>query len=242
MKELQFFNRRYNRGENWYRAQFRHAGDAVAIGEATPGYMYFEEALPRMRNLVPDARLIAILRDPVDRAYSDYWYRLALGESRSFAEVVRQEIADGVPFHKTMRIGYLETGRYVRYLRRVCEHYPRESLLVLLTDDLRSDPEGTFAGLCRFIDIDDTFRPRSLGRASNEAYSLRSATVRRTMWWLRLGQRSMWLAKRLDKLNRSRLEYPPMDPEIRAELKAWYATDNAELGEWLGRDLSAWSS
>lgn len=240
-KEISYFDRHHRRGPDWYRARFANAGDTDAVGEATPGYMYFDDALSRMADLIPDAKLIAILRDPVERLYSDYWYRLPLGETRSFAEVVHQEIAEGKPFHKTMRMGYLEAGRYVGHLRRVCEHYSRESLLVLLMDDLRSDPVGTFASLCRFIGVDDGFRPRSLGRPTNEAYSLRSPALRRTMWRLRLGKRARWLAKRLDDLNRVPLNKPEMDPALRAELKAWYANDNAELAAWLGRDLSAWS-
>jgi sulfotransferase family protein len=204
--------------------------------------MYFDDALARMADLVPDAKLVAILRDPVERLYSDYWYRLPLGETRSFAEVVRQEMAEGKPFHKTMRMGYLEAGRYVRHLRRVCEHYPRESLMVLLMDDMRSDPVGTFVNLCRFIGVDDGFRPRTLGRPANEAYTLRWPGLRRATWALQLGRRWKWLATRLEDLNRVPLNKPAMDAALRAELKEWYAADNAELAAWLGRDLSAWSS
>jgi hypothetical protein len=167
---------------------------------------------------------------------------MQLGETRSFADVVRQEI-DGKPFpDKAMRLGYLEAGRYVRHLRGVCQHYPRESLLVLLMDDLRSDPAGTFASLCRFIEVDDGFRPRTLGRPANEAYTLRWPALRRAIWALRLGRRWKWLATRLENLNRVPLKKPSMDPALRAELKEWYAADNAELAAWLGRDLSAWSS
>jgi hypothetical protein len=241
-KEINFFDRHHRRGPDWYRSRFASAGDARAVGEASPAYMYFDDALARMAQLVPEAKLVAILRDPVERLYSDYWYRVPLGETRSFAEVVRQEIAEGKPFHKTMRMGYLEVGRYARHLRRVCEHFPRESLLILLMDDLRSDPPGTFASLCRFIGVDDGFRPPSLGQPTNEAYTLRWPALRRTMWRLRLGKRARWLAKRLDDFNRVPLTKPAMDPALGAELKAWYAADNAELAEWLGRDLTAWSS
>lgn len=241
-KEINYFDRHHARGPDWYRARFAGAGGAAAVGEASPAYMYFDDALARMRDLVPDAKLVAILRDPVDRLYSDYWYRTQLGETRSFAAVVRQEISeDGKPFHQTMRMGYLEVGRYARHLRRVCKHYPRESLLVLLTDDLRSDPAGTFASLCRFIGVDDGFRPGGLGRPTNEAYSLRWPALRRAVWWLRLGRRWPSLARRVENFNRVPLDKPAMDATLRAELKAWYAADNADLSKWLGRDLSAWS-
>lgn len=238
-KEVYFFSRFWDNGLDWYRAQFRKAGNAAAVGEATPTYMYREEALSRMAEVVPDAKLVAILRDPVDRLYSDYWYMIPLGEKRSFEEAVRQEMDDGVTILR--RVGYLDAGRYLRYLRRVCEHFPRESLLVLLMDDLRSDPEATYSALCRHLGIDASFRPRNIGRARNQAYRLRWPAVRRFMWRHQLAKKLPRLSKRVEAVNRIPLRYPPMDPALRAELKAWYAADNTELASWLGRDLSAWS-
>ena len=238
-KEVYFFSRFWDNGVDWYRDQFRKAGDARAVGEATPTYMYRDDALTRMAELVPEAKLVAILRDPVDRLYSDYWYLLPLGEKRTFEEVVRQEMADGTT--KLQRVGYLDAGRYVRNLRRVCEYFPRSSLLVLLTDDLRTDPEGTYATLCRHLGIDPAFVPREVGRAKNQAYRLRWPALRTFMWRNRMGKRMPRLSKRLEAINRKAIRYPKMDPALRAELKAWYAADNAELAAWLGRDLSSWS-
>jgi hypothetical protein len=73
-KEINFFERGYvwNRGVDWYASRFEGAGDALAVGEASPSYMYWPTAIERMASVVPDARLIALLRDPVERAYSHY--------------------------------------------------------------------------------------------------------------------------------------------------------------------------
>lgn len=238
LKELYFFSVGWEKGVEWYRRQFRKAGRALAVGEATPTYLYREDALLRMRELVPDVKLVAILREPVDRAYSDYWYMVQLGEKRSFEEAIRQEMA-GESLER--RVGYLEAGRYVHHLRRVAELFPRENLLVLLMDDLRSDPDATYSALCEHLGIDPTFRTRKTTRARNPAYELRWPALRHLAWRLRLGRRAPWLFRRLEAINRKPISYPKMDPAMRAKLKAFYAEDNAALAAWLGRDLSAWS-
>src|SRR5689334_25080325 len=71
-KEVHYFDRDhlFSRGVEWYEAQFEGAGGVRAVGDATPGYMYSREAIDRMAALLPDVRLIATLRNPVDRAYS----------------------------------------------------------------------------------------------------------------------------------------------------------------------------
>src|SRR5262249_22447178 len=77
-KEIHFFDRHFDRGESWYRAHFERAGDARVVGEATPGYLYRADATERLTALLPNARLLAIIRNPVDRAYSNYSKNRAL--------------------------------------------------------------------------------------------------------------------------------------------------------------------
>src|SRR5437764_7156012 len=77
-KELHFFDQRFDRGLDWYRDCFERAAGQRAIGEATQSYMYDAEAMTRLAVTVPKARLLAILRNPVDRAWSHYWLNRAL--------------------------------------------------------------------------------------------------------------------------------------------------------------------
>src|SRR5215216_7751234 len=98
-KEVSFFDRHYARGESWYRGNFpsrpatwlarRRAGAEPIVGEASPGYLFHPHAPQRVATLLPNVRLIALLRDPVDRALSHYHHELALGrESLSFEEAI----------------------------------------------------------------------------------------------------------------------------------------------------------
>lgn len=238
-KEIHFFDRNYAQGLDWYRSHFDAAGDARAVGEATPTYLLRDDALDRMARDLPDARLIAILRNPIEAIWSNYWFLRSLGYEKRTFEVALSEELEEVPGR---RIRYIAGGRYVRRIRRVCELYPRDRLLVLLFEDLRDQPQKTFSDTCRFIGLDDTFRPANLGEVLNPSARLRSERLRQTMLRLRLYRR---LPRRLtalvDRLNRINRPNPPMPEAVRARLLSLYADDNLELGAWLGRDLSSWN-
>jgi hypothetical protein len=237
-KELHFFDFNYDEGVDWYRDQFATAGTEPAVGEATPNYLYIAEAMPRIATLLPHARLVAILRNPVDRAYSHYWHNRAVGrEELSFEDALGSEpdrIASEDP-HARAYWSYVDRGRYVHQLRRVCKLFPREALQVLLFDDLRDAPEETYRAMCRFIGADDDHRPPELGAAVNSFVTFRSRTIRS------LTRRMPRPARRaFGKVNARSESYPPMAPAVRARLLERLAEDNAALAVWLGRDLEGW--
>lgn len=238
-KELHFFDRNYERGLDWYRAQFADAAGARAIGEASPTYAYNDEAMPRIAEVLPDARLIAILRNPIDRAYSNYWYQRSLGfEPRSFLFAVRKEMAK--PDVKVFP--NLKRGRYLPYLERVCALVPRSNLSVVLFEELRDRPADVLGEVFRFLGVDPHLGPPAPAvRAENRTTMLRSERLRRSMLkhdaWRRVPAR---VVRAIDRMNRVDRRYPPMDAALRSELVAWFADANADLARWLGRDLSAW--
>jgi hypothetical protein len=246
-KELHYFDAD-DRGERWYRAQFAGGDDARAVGEATPTYLYRERALKRMAQMVPEAKLIVIMRNPVDRAYSHYWWTRAINERRDFATAVREEMAEGpsdVPLNWDGDTGrestYTVVGRYLEALERACRYYPRAALLPVVLEDLRDDPTHLYPEICRFIGVDDTVSPDLLGSVMNPAYRVRSERLRRAMLrykaWKRL---PFGLADRIDRANRTTFEYPKMDPAIRQELLEWFEPANTALAAWLGRELDVW--
>jgi hypothetical protein len=239
-KEVHFFDRSYDRGVGWYRSRFAGARTERAIGEATPEYMALPQAVERMAEVVPDARLIAILRNPVDRAYSQYWHqRLGGRERREFADVARSHMSE--PSSLQHPRYYLTRGRYVDQLRTITAHYPREALLVLLLEDLEHDAAGAFRSVCRFVGVEPDPLPGEVGSVINPRVSYRSGLLRRVSGRLRRSGVA-GAANTIDRANRAVPDYPPMDPELRAELVAWFADTNRELADWLGRDLSAWTT
>ena len=242
-KEVHYFSLHYHKGTEWYKAHFAKATTQRALGEATPTYMAFEEAPERMAAAVPEARLIAILRNPVDRAYSHYWHnRSRYRESLAFVDALAAEPkrkASNDPVERKYRNhSYLERGRYLEQLQRFCQYYPREALLVLLFEDLRDAPLKTFQKVCRFLDIADTVAPGNLGVVFNRGGSLwqRSSRFRKLAWYLPM------LQKPINGGKEENPSYPPIDPALRAELQRQFVEDNAALAAWLGRNLSHWNS
>jgi len=123
----------------------------------------------------------------------------------------------------------------------VCERYPRESLSVLLLDDLAGDPAASYGRLCEFLGIDH-WRPPDLGSVRHSAFRYRSRTLFSLMRSTGAWRRAPRLGGTLERLNRAPLDAPPLDPGLRAELVAHFEPHNAELGRWLGRDLEAWNA
>ena len=229
-KEVHFFDRHEDRGLDWYRSRFARYQDQRAVGEATQTYLFMPDVPAKIAAVVPDARLIAILRNPVDRAYSHFWMNRGLRtENRDPADALTAEPGAPVFFP------YLDRGRYLPQLQRVCEHFSRDALHVLLFEELLSDPEETFAAVCSFLGIDASVRPDNLGRQINKNVAIRSLRVREFARALPAPA-----AKVIGKLNSKPFSYPKIDPALRRELAKRFTQDNARLAEWLGRDLSIW--
>lgn len=239
-KEVRFFDLQFDRGVDWYRSRFAAATDELAVGEATPSYMTSETTLDRIAATVPRANLIVILRNPIDRAYSQYWW-FSDAERRSFEEAVHDEIVGERGPGRRRR--YLEWSRYLRQLKWISERFPREALSVSIMEEMELDPPGVARNVYRFLGVDETFSPSALGAVLNPASRVRWPALRLAMlrWraWQRLPHR---LVAAVERLNRAPIRYPPMDPALRARLAEWFAEDNAALARWLGRDLSVWDS
>jgi hypothetical protein len=234
-KEIHFFDRRFDRGLDWYRSRFEGYAGEPAVGEATPTYLADPQALERMAGVIPDARLVAILRDPVERAYSHYWMERARErEPRTFEQAVADELASGP---SDDRHDYLSRGRYLGQLEAVCARFPRDRLEVLLFDDLRDRPGPTYAGTCRFLGVDDGFAPSRLGDRVNRFVAFRSMRVRDMRRRL---PKAFRIGRIVGRLNAVEGGYPPMPPATAAELRRYFEADNRALAEWLDRDLTAW--
>ena len=151
-KDLHFFNRCYDRGPDWYRAQFRGAGqEHSVIGEVCPRYLSFGLAPERIRAcLGADVRLMVTLRDPVSRAFSSYLDHRKHGEAAP-------------TFRDTTRLlpQLIDDGRYATQLRGYLEHFGRGSLRVAVFDDLQAVGEASCARRqAAGVSISDVVRER----------------------------------------------------------------------------------
>ena len=242
-REIHFFDEGYDRGLDWYREHFAGFRDRIAIGEKCPDYLPRPDAMTRIANDLPDAKLIVILRHPVDRAYSNYWHERRVGrEALTFAEALDAEPERAKSYPPGANpFGYVERGMYLGQLMSVSEAFPRERLLVLLFDDLRSAREEVFEQTCRFLGIDPAYRPEILGERLNVYRTYRP------LWlWEFMNKRHLWkrlpapVAKKLWAAMERPTDYEPISSAERRRLLEVYAPHNAALAAWLGRDLSRW--
>ena len=141
-----------------YERQFEAAGNARAVGEASPTYLVWPRSVERMRALIPDAKLICILRDPVERAYSHYAFARKMGAERcqDFEQAIVAEEARARE-DPTLCFTYVRGSLYHDGLRAYFERFPRERILVLLFEEFARDPAGTMRRIHRFIGVDEHF-------------------------------------------------------------------------------------
>jgi hypothetical protein len=240
IRETHFFDQHFHEGRGWYEDHFADQNPALTIGEKTPSYLSGELIAARMKALLPDAKLIAVLRDPVDRAYSHYWHMRRKGlESLPFEDALDAEearIVGGVP-----NLGYASEGRYIDQLERFAQFYRREQLHVLLFEDLKSDPQSTFESTCRFLGLDPTARVEVVGRVANQYRRHQPEWL-----WNFMHKHHLWrrlpagAAARLARRMTVEAGYPAMSPQVTARLAAQMAPYNERLGRWLDRDLDGW--
>jgi hypothetical protein len=141
-KEPHYFDLVFDdEGVDWYRRCFPRPklkeGRWTITGEASPGYLFHAHAPERMAGVIPQARLMALLRNPVDRTYSAYHWRIRNGqETRTFEEAVEASFAD--PHEK-----HLYKSIYVDHLQRWAEFFPREQMLIIKSEDFFENPKET---------------------------------------------------------------------------------------------------
>ena len=219
-----------------YAMFFADGGDERIVGEATPEYLALPEAASQIHRLLPEVRCIAIVRNPVDRAWSHYWHRRReAGLQASFEEALAEEEAlrrSGTP----TPLGYVDRGRYAEQIERFLDAgFARDQLLVLVFDDLIADPEGQVARAEVFIGAAPS--GGSLTHANRSTRSVLPATLRAGLE--RRAPRSRLVRRVVGASHRARVT-EEMDPRTRARLVEEFREPNAALGRLLGRDLSGW--
>jgi hypothetical protein len=228
-----------------YQKLFKNAGQARAIGESSVRYLSSPAAPQNICQFIPDARLIVILRQPADRAFSAFAHnqRDGLEPAKDFAQAIaedRQGKRDGWEFCR-----YLDRGFYFASLKRYLEYFPREQLHISLLEDLIQDPQGLMHSLFRFIGVDESFTP-DLSHRHNASGIIRNPLLRAL--WTRSNRLRVALRPYLPpKMRHAAFEWVIHDLEklsfpadLRAELTEYYREDILQLQDLIQRDLSHW--
>jgi hypothetical protein len=216
-KEIKFFDSNYFNGLSWYRAHFplrrKLEHEHALTGEATPYYMFHPTAPERISQALPDVRIIVLLRNPVDRAYSHYQHMVRAGrETLSFEEALEKEperlngeaekIAADMYYPQAAHIyySYLARGRYIEQLPKLFSLFSPDRVLVLRSEDLYTSPRETFFQTLDFLKLPRWEPPR---------YEIfKQGTYDKTL-----------------------------DPKLRQRLAEYFRPYNRQLYDFLGRDF-----
>jgi hypothetical protein len=238
-KEVHFFDVSFQKGVWWYRAHFplllrrRYAESRLQqpfiTGEASPYYLFHPLVPQRIVQTMPHVKLIALLRNPVDRAYSQYRLELDWGfETRTFEDAVASEemrngdkgdqlVAEGARQGFNYRHHtYLSRGIYVDQLQRWLSLFPPEQLLILKSEDFYEAPAATLKQTLDFLHLPST-QPSQMSAADYDPHDGYS------------------------RLRQTKRSVSSMTPALRQQLYAYFAPHNARLYELLGKDLG-WES
>ncbi len=172
-KEIHYFDTNYDKGYNWYKKYFITTEGSkrkteLITGEATPYYIFHPHAPSRVKKILPDVKLIIMLRDPVERAFSHYKHHVKLKfEPLRFEEAIRLEperiagewdkmLQDrSYNSHNLQMFSYLARGIYSDQLKRWLEHFPKEQILLLQSEDFFNNPEDNFLQTLHFLGLPD---------------------------------------------------------------------------------------
>ena len=216
--EVHFFNKSDNfyQGINWYQSFFptkvyrdlfeSRTKSKLQCGDATPDYMYNPNSPERIKKYLPDVKLIAVLRNPIDRAYSHYHYMVRTKrENLSFSDAIKTEnnrIKDDLLMHNYdgdnyRRYSYLRRGIYVNQLKNWYNIFPKQRILIIKSEDLVNEDsiQKTLDNVFTFLNV----RPFKI--------------------------------KNKGKINIGK--YPPMSSEIRKELSKYFRPYNLQLSKFL---------
>jgi hypothetical protein len=207
--EPKFFldDEQYALGLEHYEARFFSDAVARVRGEKSTSYIESEVAAQRISVTLPDAPVIVLVRDPVQRAVSNYRFTKRHGnEDLALDEALRVAATGSRPWDRerfsVSPYDYLARGRYVGYLERFARHIGRDRLEVLVFEELMAD-DGAIARLYERLGVDPSFRPEGLGRV----------------------------------VNASDAAHEPIEPDLERWLRAYFREPNRELAEYLGRAL-----
>lgn len=236
--ELHFFSRNYDRGEDWYLSQFDDAGLGRTVGEKSNSYLYAPEAATLIKRHLPHVKLIAQLRNPVERAYSNYCMLFRRGEVGADIESYLEPNLAG-----DSRL--LVSGNFASHLQAFVDLFGREKLLILFFEGVAGDPERQMSQVRTHLGLE----PHPLAPDAGKKVKDKSAPNVSEEWSKRLG----WMKPMVRPLRGTaafeaargwiarEIQYPLLTDDLRNRLYDYYGPSIAALESLSGQSLSHWN-
>ncbi|MCD4694406.1 sulfotransferase domain-containing protein [bacterium] len=257
-KELHFFDRpdNYKKGIEYYKSFFDNCSRDKIKGEYTPSYIFSKEAPDLIYKHFPNVKIVACLRNPVDRAISHYKFNVytkgRLSIYNEFGEAVRRDNE------------IVKRGNYYGQLKKYFDLFPRENILILAYEELKSNPEREIKKIYRFLGVDDNFVPKKITEKENVTgvktfkeknrylskflYSIRGLISRESRFEKFFQKIGVYkFLKKILKRNKIKVTVMENNKEDvliedgdRKYLREIYKSDIKKLEKLLKRDLSFW--
>ena len=243
-KELDFFIRNYKKGINWYEEHFSQWNGQKAVGEATAYYINWSGCPKRIASVIPDAKLIFIFRNPIDRLYSDYWYFGKSGLinlSNSFSRYIKTNN------------NIIKSGFYYEQIKGFLSYFSRDRMHFIINEEFSANPEKELKQVCAFLGVDPNY-VFSFDKV-NKKYNVTQYPANIFLikilfsfsWPLKIKLPFLYSAifpKKIrliaEKFLFKQKSKPPMSQKDRVYLQEVYRKPNKELAEFLNKDLSFW--
>lgn len=245
LKEIHFFSRERNwsKGYDWYEAIFAQCPPEAQTGEFSNSYLTDPAVPERIYQRYPESKLIASLRNPVDRAYSNYVHQIKKGEiprDQSFEEALQHHPE------------YIEQGRYAAQLTRYRRFFPHGRILPLVYEDCLQQPLAFIQRIYRFLGVNPDFSPSMLHKKVNVSKVPRAVWLEslltgtagflhkkglRRIWWF---AKKLGIANSIRRLNTSDKAANQASSSWRPLVYEALKEDISALEEILGRELRAW--
>jgi hypothetical protein len=233
-----------------YCRKFSAAADEIAVGEASNSYLYSAGAASRIKTHIPEAKLIAVLRHPAERAYSRFLQVAGSGRERiaDFADALKAEAAR-VDDRWWPEVHYLQAGLYHAQLSRYYAVFPPDRIKVFLYEDMLTEPVRILRDIFQFLNVNTGFTPMmdvrysasGLPKRKGVDWVLRKLRLARPMAEKLLPQSQLNSVLRLaGAIHARNLSRPKISPEARHWMIQRYREDTLRLQDLIQRDLSVW--
>ena len=235
--ELHYFSREYGRGPDWYLSQFSDEGLGRTVGEKSNSYLYEPEAAARLHRDLPQVRLVAQLRNPVERAYSGYCMLFRRGE-------VGADIGSHLDPSSSENMQLLGSGNFASHLQSYIDLFGRERLLILFFEGVSDDPETQMSRVRAHLGLP----PRPLAPEGREKVKDKTtprvpAPLRKRLAWMKPVVRPLRGAPAFEAARRliaRETRYPPLPDELRKRLNDYYRPSIEALEQMSGQSLGHW--
>lgn len=243
-KEVHYFDKDHNyfQSISWYQNHFQEASQEMAIGEKTPTYSYQPNVAERIYKDFPNVKLIWMLREPVARAYSNYWHTVRGGkENLNFEEAIARE-SDRIK--ENIFYGYIKRSIYVEQIKRYLTFFPKKNMHFILMEELIENPEKVLKELSIFLEINPELSRDIFLVNRNQTSSSTIIKIPRFFWMSqKLNQyfpKQHILYKINRKLNTKTIKPSPINVETKKSLQKYFKNFNLELSKLIEKDLSLW--